>query len=99
MRRFTQSPINTEILNRKLPALELNNVDILVWGWTRMGGFLYICKQCLYIVIPLLDLMVDRKIRNEETTYLLQLLDDIHPVLNDEYWHKTESGTVLLQEQ
>lgn len=43
--------------------------------------------------------MVDRKIRNEEANYLLQLLDDIHPVLNDEYWHKTESGTVLLQEQ
>ena len=64
-----------------------------------MGGFLYICKQCLYIVILLLDLMVDRKIRNEEANYLLQLLDDIHPVLNDEYWHKTESGTVLLQEQ
>ena len=34
------------MLNRTLPAIELNNVHVLVLGGTRMGRFLDGFKQC-----------------------------------------------------
>ena len=40
LKHFSKSPKSTELLNEALDALEQNNVHMLVWGGTRMAGFL-----------------------------------------------------------
>lgn len=44
LKHFSKSPKSTEMLNRALSAPEFNNVHLLVWRGTRMGGFLDGCK-------------------------------------------------------
>ena len=103
LRHFSQSPKSTEMLNRTLTALEMNNVHMLVWCGTRMAGFLDGCLQCSDILISLMDTLVTGSIRDEETSFLmspkgiflLQLMADIHPVFANKYLHKTDSDTVI----
>ena len=89
-----------------LALLELNNVHMLVWGGTRMCGFLDGCLKCSHVLVPLMDTLVTCKIRPDETSYimspagifLLQLMADIHPVFANQYLHKTDSDTVIACE-
>ena len=79
---------------------------MLVWGGTRMGGFLDGCKQCSDILVPFMDMLVTGNIRSEETLsllspmgiFLIQLIADLHPLFMDHYLHKTDSDIVLACE-
>ena len=52
---FAQSPKSTELLNAALAILEQNDIHMLVWGGTRMSGFLDACRQASKIIIAFLD--------------------------------------------
>lgn len=71
LRHFSQSPKSTELLNAALAILEQNDIHMLVWGGTRMSGFLDACRQTSKIIIAFLDTLVGGKIRKDETAYLL----------------------------
>ena len=100
---YSMSCKSTELLNNSLTALEMNNIHMLVWGGTRMSGFLDGCAKCSSVLVPLLDTLVTGNIRPDETKYLLspkgvfllQLMADIHPIFANKYLHKTDSDTVL----
>ena len=91
------------MLNEALKALEMNSVHMMVWGGTRMAGFLDGCLQSSNVLVPLMDTLVSGGIRSEETAFLLsprgmfllQLMADIHPVFADRYLHKTDSDTLI----
>ena len=90
---------------RALSALEFNDVHMLVWGGTKMGGFFNSCNQCSDILVPFMDTLVTGNIRSEETPFLLspmgiflpQLMADLH-LFMDDYLHKTDSDIVLACE-
>ena len=106
LRYFSKSPKSTEMVNRALSALELNNVHMLVWGGTRMGEFLDGCKQCSDILVPFMDTLVTGNIRSEETLFLLspmgifllQLMADLYLLFMDHYLRKTDTDIVLACE-
>lgn len=68
---FSKSPKSTELLNTALDALERNNIHMLVWGATRMSGFLDACGQASSIIVPFLDTLVAGEIRKDEAAYLM----------------------------
>lgn len=67
---FSQSPRSTEFLNEALNALNQYDVHMLVWGNTRMSGFLDGCSQASGIIVPFIDTLVSGKIRVDETAYI-----------------------------
>ena len=44
LKHFSQSTKSTEMLNNALNAMEHHDIHMLVWGSTRMAGFLDACK-------------------------------------------------------
>ena len=57
------------MLNNTLNAMEQHDMHMLVWGGTRMAGFLDACKQASGIIIPFLDNLVTGAIQPDETAY------------------------------
>ena len=55
LKHFSMSPKSTELLNKTLAPLEQNDIHMLVWGVTRMAGFLDACKQASSILVPFVD--------------------------------------------
>ena len=55
LKHFSMSPKSPELLNNALNVLEQNDIHLLVWGGTRMAGFLDACKQSSAILVPFLD--------------------------------------------
>ena len=51
--------------------IEQNNFHMLVWGGTRMAGFLDACKQSSAILVLFLDILIAGKIREEEVAFIL----------------------------
>lgn len=45
LKHFSKSPKSSDLLNKALSAIEINNVHVLNWGSTRMAGFLDACLQ------------------------------------------------------
>ena len=88
LKHLSMSPKSTELLNNALNILEQNNIHVLVWGGTRMAGFLDGCKQSSSILIPFLDTLIAGKIREEEAPYIfsakclftLELFADLHHI-------------------
>ena len=88
LKHFSMSPKSTELLNKTLAALEQNDIHMLVWGGTRMAGFLDACKQASSILVPFLDTLIAGNTRKDESAYLLsakglftlELFSDLHPV-------------------
>ena len=103
LKHFSQSPKSTELLNKALDALELNNIHMLVWGGTRMAGFLDACKQSSSILVPFLDTLITGNIRDEETAiilspkglFTLELFADLHSVFSNQYLHCVDSDKIL----
>lgn len=103
LKHFAKSPKSTELLNSALDALEKNDIHMLVWGGTRMAGFLDGCKQSSNILVPFLDTLIAGKIRDEERNtvlsakglYTLELFADLHPIFADQYLHVVDSDRVL----
>ena len=103
LKHFSLSAKSTELLNRALDALEQNNVHMLVWGGTRMAGFLDGCKQSSSILVPFLDTLIVGQIRDEETAiilkpkglFTLELFADLHPVFSNQYLHVVDSDKIL----
>ena len=60
-------------------------------GGTRMGGFLTACDDASQVIVPLLDTIIQCKIREEETAYIstviglyqLQLFTDLNKLFMD----------------
>ena len=103
LKHFSKSAKSTELLNNALDALEQNNVHMLVWGGTRMAGFLDGCKQSSSILVPFLDTLIVGKIREEEAgvilsakgLYTLELFADLHPIFANQYLHVVDSDKIL----
>ena len=91
------------MLNNALDMLDQNNIHMLVWGSTRMSGFLDGCKQASSILVPFLDTIIAGNIRQEEAAYILspkglfvlQLFADLHPIFADQYLHCVDTDKVL----
>ena len=66
LQHFSLSRRSTEMLNRALGLLDQNEIHMLVWGKTRMSGFLDGCKQSSSILVPFLDTLIAGQIREEE---------------------------------
>ena len=62
LKHFSMSNKSTDLLNKALDTLEMNNIHILNWGSTRMAGFLNACIQSSKIIIPFLDTIITMKI-------------------------------------
>ena len=71
LKHFSMSPKSTELLNDALNILEQNDIHMMVWGGTRMSGFLDACRQASSIIVAFLDTLVGGNIRKDETAYLL----------------------------
>ena len=103
LRHFSMSAKSTELLNNALHVLEQNDIHMLVWGGTRMAGFLDGCKQCSGILVPFIDTLIVGKIREEESAvllspkglYTLELFADLHPIFANQYLHAVDSDKVL----
>ena len=84
------SPKSTELLNNALNVLEQNDMHMLVWGGTRMAGFLDACKQSSAILVPFLNTLIAGKIREEAAFILsakglftLELFSDLHSIFTN----------------
>ena len=64
------SPKSTELLNNAISAMEMNDINLLNWGSTRMAGFLDACMQASKIIVPFLDTIISSSIRPDETKYI-----------------------------
>ena len=103
LKHFSLSAKSTEMLNNALDMLDQNNIHMLVWGSTRMSGFLDGCKQASSILVPFLDTIIAGNIRQEEAAYILspkglfvlQLFADLHPIFADQYLHCVDTDKVL----
>ena len=99
LKHFSSSPKSTDALNEALSALEMNNIQVLNWGSTRMSGFMDACVQSSKILVPLLDTIITMKIFPEETSfigsangvYMLEPFADINKVFTNEYLDKVDS--------
>ena len=63
IKHFTYITKSMDILNEICAILEINNVHILNWGSTRMGGFLDVCIQSSYVIVLFIDALVKCKIK------------------------------------
>ena len=61
LKHFSVSPKSTELLNKALDVIEQHNIHMLVWGGTRMAGFLDGCKQSSSILVPFFDTLQQAK--------------------------------------
>ena len=103
LKHFSMSPKSTELLNNALNVLEQNDIHMLVWGGTRMAGFLDGCKQSSSILVLFLDTLIVGKIREEEAAFILsakglftlELFADLHPLFSNHYLHSVDSDKVL----
>ena len=100
LKHFSSSPKSTDALNEALSVLEMNNIQVLNWGSTRMSGLMDACVQSSKILVPHLDtIIITMKIHPEETSfigsakgvYMLQLFADINKVFTNEYLDKVDS--------
>ena len=97
------SPKSNELLNHTLNALEQNDIHMLVWGGTRMTGFLDACKQSSAILIPFLDILIPGKIREDDAEFILsakglfisELFSDLQSIFANKYLHCVDSDRVL----
>ena len=102
LKHFSVSTKSTELLNNALNILEQNKIHMLVWGGTRMAGFLDGCKQSSSILIPFLDTLTAGKTREEEAAYILsakgvftlELFADLH-IFANQYLHCIDSDKIL----
>ena len=103
LKHFSLSAKSTELLNTALDALEQHSIHMLVWGGTRMAGFLDGCKQSSSILVPFLDTLINGKIRDEETAvilspkglFTLELFADLHPVFPNQYLRRHQKLTIF----
>ena len=103
LKHFSMSPKSTDILNNALNVLEQHNIHMLVWGGTRMAGFINACKQASAILVPFRDTLIAGNIREEEAAvilsakglFTLELFSDLHPIFANHYLHCVDSDTIL----
>ena len=96
------SPKSTELLNNALDVLEQNDIHMLVWGGTKMAGFLDACKHSSAILVPFLDTLITGKIQEAAAFILsgkglftLELFSDPHSIFVNQYLHCIDSDCVL----
>ena len=70
LKHCLKSPKSSELLTEALDALELNQIDLMNWGRTRMAGFLDACQKASNIIIPFIDTLIAGNIQPDETKFL-----------------------------
>ena len=106
LKHFAHIAKSMDTLNEACDILEINNVDILKWGSTKMAGFSDACVQSSHITVPFLDTVFNCKIQEDETKFMAspkgvffqQLFADLHPVFANRYLHQVVSDEVLTCE-